>query len=47
MQEYAYVTEMYRVINYVLEMKMLRLRMMPIFKDDIWKLETPSDSDFA
>ena len=43
----AQVTEMYRVINYVLEMKTLGLRMVPIFKDDIWKLEALSDSDFA
>ena len=27
----AYVTEMYRVINFVLEMKTLALRMVPIF----------------
>ena len=33
------VTEMYRVINFVLEMKTLGLRMVPIFKDGIWKLE--------
>ena len=35
----AHVTEMYRVINFVLEMKTLGLRMVPIFKDGIWKLE--------
>ena len=43
----AHVTEMYRVINFVLEMKTLGLRMVPIFKDGIWKLDTLSDSDFA
>ena len=43
----AHVTEMYRVINFVLEMKPLGLRMAPIFKDGIWKLEALSDSDFA
>ena len=43
----AHVTEMYRVINFVLEMKTLGLRMVPIFKDGIWKLEALSDSDFA
>ena len=43
----AQVTEMYRVINLVLEAKTLGLRMVPIFKDDIWKLEALSDSDFA
>ena len=43
----AQVTEMYRVINLVLETKTLRLRMVPIFKDDIWKLEALSDSDIA
>ena len=43
----AHVTEMYRVINFVLEMKTLGIRMVPIFKDDIWKLEALSDSDFA
>ena len=31
----AHVTEMYRVINFVLETKTLGLRMVPIFKDDI------------
>ena len=40
-------TEMYRVINYVLEIKTLGLRMVPILKDDIWKLDALSDSDFA
>ena len=40
-------TEMYRVINFVIETKTLGLRMVPIFKDDIWKLEVQSDSDFA
>ena len=43
----AQVTEMYRVINFVLEMKTLGLMMAPIFKDVIWKLEGLSDSDFA
>ena len=43
----AHVTEMYRVINCVLETKILGLRMVPIFKDGIWKLEALSDSDFA
>ena len=43
----AHVTEMYRVINFVLEMKRLGLGMVPIFKDGIWKLEALSDSDFA
>ena len=43
----AQVTEMYRVINFVLEMKTLGLRMVPIFNDGIWKLEALSDSDFA
>ena len=43
----AHVTEMYWVINFVLEMKTLGLRMVPTFKDGIWKLETVSDSDFA
>ena len=43
----AHVTEMYRVINFVLEMKTLGLRMVPTFKDGIWKLEALSDSDFA
>ena len=28
-------------------MKTLGLRMVPIFKDGIWKLEALSDSDFA
>ena len=40
----AHVTEMYRVINFVLEMKTLGLRMVPTFKDGIWKLEALSDS---
>ena len=43
----AHATEMYRVIDFVLETKTLRLRMVPIFKDGIWKLEALSDSDFA
>ena len=43
----AHVTEMCRVINFVLEMKTLGLRMLPIFKEGIWKLEALSDSDFA
>ena len=43
----AHVTEMYRVINFVLEMKTLGLRNLPIFKDGIWMLEALSDIDFA
>ena len=43
----AQVTEMYRVINFVLETKTLGVRMVPNFKDDTWKLEALSDSDFA
>ena len=43
----AHVTEMYRVRKFVLEMKTLGLRMVPIFKDGIWKLEALSDSDFT
>ena len=43
----AHVTEMYKVINFVLEMKTLGLRTVPIIKDGIWKLEVLSDSDFA
>ena len=43
----AHGIEMYRVINCVLEMKTLGLRMVPIFKDGIWKLEALSGSDFA
>ena len=43
----ANVTEMYRVINFVPEMETLGLRMVPTFKDGIWKLESLSDSDFA
>ena len=43
----AHITEMYMVLNFVLEMKTLGFRMVPIFKDGIWKLETLSDSDFA
>ena len=43
----AHVTEMYWVINFVLETKTLGLRMVPTFKDGIWKLEAVSDSDFA
>ena len=43
----AHVTEMYRVINFVLETKTFGLRMVPIFKDGIWKLEALSDNDFA
>ena len=46
-QSMAQVTEMYRVISVVLEMKTLGLRMVPIFNDGIWKLEALSDSDFA
>ena len=43
----AQVTEMYRVINFVLETKTLWLRMVPIFNDGIWKLEATNDSDFG
>ena len=43
----AHVTEMYRVINFVLEMEILGLRMVPIFKDGIWKLEALSNRYFA
>ena len=43
----ALVTEMYRVINFVLEIQTLGLRMVPTFKDGIWKLDALSDSDFA
>ena len=43
----AHVTEIYRVVNFDLEMKTLGLRMAPIFNDGIWKLEALSDSDFA
>ena len=43
----AHGAEMYRVINFVLEMKTLGLRMVPTFKDGIWKLEPLSDSDLA
>ena len=43
----AHVTEMYRVITFVLEMKTLGLRMVTIFQDGIWKLEALSESDFA
>ena len=39
--------EMYRVINFALETKTLGLRMVPTFKEGIWKLEALSDSDFA
>ena len=39
----AHGTEMYRVINFVLEMKTSGLRMVPTFKDGIWKLEALSD----
>ena len=42
----AHVTEMYRVIDFVLEMKTLWLMMVIIFKDGIWKLGA-SDSDLA
>ena len=43
----THVTEMYRVINFVLETKTLVLRMVSIFKDGIWKLAALSDSDFV
>ena len=43
----AHVTEMNRVINFVLETKTLGLRMVPIFKGLIWRLEALSKCDFA
>ena len=43
----AQVTEMYRVINFVLETMRLGLRVVPLFNDGIWKLEALSDSDYA
>ena len=43
----AHVTEMYRVINFVLETKTLGLWMVPIVNIGIWKLEALSDSDFV
>ena len=43
----AHVTEMYRETNFLLQTKVLGLRMVPIFKDGIWKLEARSDSDFS
>ena len=43
----AHVTEMYRVINFVLETKTLGLWMVLIVKNGIWKLEALSDSDFV
>ena len=43
----AHVTELYRVINFVLETQTLGLRMVPIFNDGIWKLDAMSVSDFA
>ena len=43
----AHVTEMYRVINFVPETKTLGLRMVPILKDGIWKLEPLTDSEFS
>ena len=43
----AHGTEIYRVINYVFEMKTLGLRMVPFFQHGIWKLEALSDSEFA
>ena len=43
----AHVTEMYRVINFVLETKTFGLRMVQIFKDGIWRLDALNDSDFA
>ena len=43
----AYVTEMCRVIYFVIEMKTSGLRIIPIFKDGIWKSEALSDSEFA
>ena len=43
----AQVTEMCRVIKFVLETKTLGLRMVTIFNHGIWKLEALSDSDFV
>ena len=43
----SHVTDMYRFINFVNEMKTSGLSMVPTFKDGIWKLEALSDSDFA
>ena len=43
----AHVTEKYRVINFNLAMKTLELRIVPTFKDGIWKLEALNISDFA
>ena len=43
----AHVTEIYRVIKFVLETKTLGIMMVPTFKDDVWKLEALSDSDFV
>ena len=43
----AQVTEMYMVINFFLKMKTLGLMMVTMFKDDIWRLEALSDSDFS
>ena len=39
----AHVTEMYMAINLDLETKTLGLRMVPTFKDGIWKLAALSD----
>ena len=43
----APVTEKYRVINFILAMKTLELRIVPTFKDGIWKLEALNISNFA
>ena len=43
----AHVIDVYRVIKFVLQMKTLGFRMVPIFKDGIWKLEALSDNDFV
>ena len=43
----THVTEMDRVINFILEMKALGLRIIPTSRDGIWKLEALIDSDFA
>ena len=43
----AHITELYRVINFVLETKTLGVRMVQTFKDGIWRLEALNDSDIA
>ena len=41
----AHVAEMYMVINSVLETKPFGLKIVPTFKDGIWKLKALSDND--